>query len=173
MKHLTWAGHIAVVLSYIFNGVSTVIDFCDDEIYRSQHGSSIKANKADDANNNTYSANANTIASGALLDPSLRPILDDEITLNYITDAWEERQKSWNCKAQQQACAFAWVAMRREKEMSHVRQVSDIIQKVRRWKEVNEWPPTNYGLYGTETNGTILLNLTDLSRRVNSVNLGE
>mmetsp|Transcript_28058 Transcript_28058/g.51099 ORF Transcript_28058/g.51099 Transcript_28058/m.51099 type:complete len:389 (-) Transcript_28058:611-1777(-) len=166
IKHLTWAGHIAVVLSFMFNGVSTVIDFCDDEIYRSQHGSSIKASNA---NKIAYSANAN--ASVALLDPSLRPILDDKITLSSITDAWVERQKNWDCKAQQQTCAFAWVAMRREEEMGHVRLVSDIIQEARGWKSLTTWPPTNYGLYGTETNGTILLNVTDTSRRVNSVNV--
>jgi hypothetical protein len=161
IKHLTWAGHIAVVLSFMFNGVSTVIDFCDDEIYRSQHGNSIKATNANSAN-----------ASVAVLDPSLRPILDDKITLHSITDAWVERQKSWDCKAQQQqTCAFAWVAMRREKEMGHVRGVSEIIQEARGWKSLTKWPPTNYGLYGTETNGTIILNVTDTSRRVNSVNV--
>jgi hypothetical protein len=61
--------------------------------------------------------------------------------------------------------------MRREKEMGHVRLVSDIIQEARGWKSLTKWPPTNYGLYGTETNGTILLNVTDTSRRVNSVNV--
>jgi hypothetical protein len=29
MNHLTWAGHITAVLSFMFNGVSTVIDSCD------------------------------------------------------------------------------------------------------------------------------------------------
>jgi hypothetical protein len=167
-KHLTWAGHIAVVLSFMFNGVSTVVDFCDDEIYRSQHGSSIN-NAKDNSKNNTYSDNAT--APVALLDPSLRPILDNKITLNSITDAWVERQNSWDCKAQQQTCAFAWVAMRQEKEMKHLPQIPDIIQEAHGWKYITQWPPTNYGLYGTETNGTILLNVTDTSRRINSVNI--
>lgn len=164
-KHLTWAGHIAVVLSFMFNGVNTAMDFCDDEIYHSHHGSSINVNNA---NNNK---NKNTTASVAQLDPSLRPILDDKITLNSITGAWTERQKSWDCKAQQQTCAFAWVAMRREREMQHVQHVSDIIQEARGWEDVNKWPPTDYGFYGTERNGTVLLNVTDTSRRVNFVNV--
>jgi hypothetical protein len=158
-KHLTWAGHIAIVLSFMFNGVNSVLDFCDDETYRIlQHGS-----KKSDINSST--TNSKNATKALILDPSLRLVLDERVALSSITENWKGRQNGYMCQSgggHDQRCAFAWVAMRREAEMGHLPQgQGPKFQEVDGWQYCTTWPPTDYGLYATASNGTFLLNVTD------------
>jgi hypothetical protein len=96
-KHLTWAGHIAVVLSFMFNAVNSVLDFCDDETYRRQHGNN---NNSNSSINSINSINNNKINNKTtpLLYSSLRPVLSKQATLHSIADAWVERQMAGTAK---------------------------------------------------------------------------
>jgi hypothetical protein len=158
-KHLPWAGHIAIVLSFMFNGVNSVLDFCDDETYRIlQHGS-----KKSDINSST--TNSKKATKALILDPSLRPLLDKRVTLSSITEKWEGRQNGYACQSgggHDQRCAFAWVAMKREAETGHLAQgQGPEFQEVDGWQYRTKHPPSAYGLYATASNGTFLLNVTD------------
>jgi hypothetical protein len=162
-RHLPWAGHIAIVLSFMFNGVNSVLDFCDDETYRSlQHGSD---SKKSDIHNST--ANSENATKPLTLDPSHRPVLNGQVSLSSITEAWkrQQEQNEHTCQSgggQDQRCAFAWVALRREAEMKHLPQrEGPQFQQVDGWEYRTKWPPTDYGLYATKTDGSFLLNVTD------------
>jgi hypothetical protein len=158
-KHMPWGGHIAIVLSFAYNAMNSVLNFCDDEIYQGRQRKEIDVHRELDSKRT------------AEMDSIFRPPLDNKVSLRSVTDAWGTRSQSWNCKLAGQTCSFAWVAMRPKKEeMGHFQQIDSIVQHKKGWDYVTSWQSTKNGLYG-KTNGVILLNVTDPTRPVNTVYL--
>jgi len=156
-KHMTWAGHVAIVTTFAFHALQELVHFCSDVRHRKRQQRQTKNDRP-------------VVRNKHPLESSLRPPLDASLRLSAMAESWTARHESWDCHAAaEQTCAFAWVAMRREEEMSKIHSVSDILQYSEGWEYVTKWPPTSYGLYATAHNGTAVLGVNDL--RVNTITI--
>ena len=142
-KHITWGGHIAIVITIVYNALQTLIDSCDT------------MDKATEKN----ALNQTQLNNYGVLDAYVRPKLHDNgVTLNNIHELWTGQHNCHNGAVK--TCPFAWVALRKEEEHSHMEDIDSIIVEADNWENVRAWPPTNYGFFGSE-NGTAVLHVED------------
>jgi len=145
-KHAPRGGHIAIMLTLAFNFLNMVQQHCDDLLY-------------------TTGENGENNKTSTFMDPLHLPLIESNPSLDAVTESWKSRivdakeKKSKNCKnGGNKRCAFAWVAMRKEKEhYHHVDTPQDIMAESQDWVLDSTWPPTNYGLKALKENATVQL----------------
>jgi len=133
-KHMTWAGHVAVVMTLAYRMLHEVHAYCQDTLLQPH-----------------IDTNAPSV-----LDSIHRPLLG-KAKANTVASVWKQNQDDWNCNATSSSCDFAWVALRREREMYHLPQITDIMGEAHGWEYRTKWPPSNYGLYSNGVNSTLWL----------------
>jgi hypothetical protein len=144
-KHIPWGGHVAIVLAFAFNSLHIIVDLCEQQLERkaAEHNPSSKQ-------------------TSQMLDSYFRPHLDKKVALDGFGKEWSDHLAASfeNCTAEDRTrgCPFGWIALRKEDEHSHFEGIESILVKSDNWTNVQTWPPTNYGLYGSR-NGTAVLHL--------------
>mmetsp|Transcript_2048 Transcript_2048/g.2337 ORF Transcript_2048/g.2337 Transcript_2048/m.2337 type:complete len:684 (+) Transcript_2048:76-2127(+) len=158
-KHPPRGGHVAIVLTLVFNLLAMVQQHCEDMDV------DVVDHKQTTGTPDASSKNVNTTQQKSM-DIVLLPPIHQNLGLDSITKSWQEniakKQQKQNDKCEHgkvELCTFAWVAMRQEKEHNHI--TDNPTQLVRgessEWKYDTTWPPDNYGFKPLREHATVHL----------------